>query len=267
MIRRTLARVQEATFCVMLPGAGHGLPSPVGTGFFVSADGWFVTAAHVVTEDNRADGKPRLDVGNGWLLKEPVRFGAPRPMVQNLRLNWVDAATDAAILRADFTPNAAKDWLQGRSGFPWIQVSSRQLDVGEPVYAFGYPLSGVVVEQRPNVIVGEYNLSPRVTSAVVSADIELSKALTTPADARMYVLDKALNYGNSGGPIIATETGNVHAICARFQPLPVRQQHLEEAGGPQVWVVMPSLYGVTSSLANPSILAALSARGVSVVGT
>lgn len=267
MIRRTLAGVQEATFCVMLPGAGHGLPSPIGTGFFVSADGWFVTAAHVVTEDNRADGRARSDVGDGWLLKESVRFGAPRPMVQNLRLDWVDAATDLAILRADFAPNAAKEWLKGRSGFPWIQISSRQLDVGEPVYAFGYPLSHMVVGQRPDIVIGEYKLSPRVTSAIVSADIEATKMATTNADVRMYVLDKALNYGNSGGPIIASETGNVHAVCRQFQPLLVRQEHLEQPGGAQIWVFMPSLYGVTSSLANPLILAELAARGVSVVTT
>lgn len=44
--------------------------APIGTGFFVSRDGWFITAAHVITENGEIDGKSRADVNKAWLQKE-----------------------------------------------------------------------------------------------------------------------------------------------------------------------------------------------------
>jgi hypothetical protein len=76
MIRRTLTATQLATFSIDLPNANaNGMPTPMGTGFFVSPDGWLITAAHVVTKNNRPDGPPRDDVENAWLMKE-ARPGA-----------------------------------------------------------------------------------------------------------------------------------------------------------------------------------------------
>jgi S1-C subfamily serine protease len=55
-ITRTLANSQAATFCIELPNSlQHGMPTPTGTGFFVSPDGYFVTAAHVITENNQSE--------------------------------------------------------------------------------------------------------------------------------------------------------------------------------------------------------------------
>ena len=56
MIRTSLAAVKDATFCVLIPSdrmpgepdLAQFLPRPTGTGFFVSPDGWFVTASHVI---------------------------------------------------------------------------------------------------------------------------------------------------------------------------------------------------------------------------
>jgi len=60
---------------------------------------------------------------------------------------------------------------------------------------------------------------------------------------RYYVIDKALNYGNSGGPIVVQETGRVVALCSRFQPVKIPQ-------GGDINVSIPSLYGVATSLKN-----------------
>ena len=77
MIRKTLANTQQATFSIELPNAqAKGLPVPMGTGFFVSGDGWFVTAAHVVTKNNQPDGPTRDDLDAAWLMKED-RPGQP----------------------------------------------------------------------------------------------------------------------------------------------------------------------------------------------
>ena len=77
---------------------------------------------------------------------------------------------------------------------------------------------------------------------------------TTSGDAKVYVLDKALNYGNSGGPIVATNTGHAHGLCTKFQPLRVRQNHLKDILGDKSVVLIPSLYSVVSSFGNPTIL-------------
>lgn len=72
MIRRSLQVTKRATFALNLPNPFKGLmPRLVGTGFFVSADGVFVTAAHVVTENYKADGTVRGDIGKGDLMTEP----------------------------------------------------------------------------------------------------------------------------------------------------------------------------------------------------
>lgn len=81
----------------------------------------------------------------------------------------------------------------------------------------------------------------------------------------VYVLDKALNYGNSGGPVIAAESGHVHAVCTRFQPVSVPQPHIAAVSGEPLTIRIPSLYGVVSSLSHPRVLAAFDERKIPVV--
>ena len=261
MISQTLAATKAATFCVQLPSADHqGMPIPTGTGFFVSPDGWFVTAAHVVTEDNTLGGSVRQDLDQAWLMQETRNAGgAPGAGVQFVSFHQVLPEFDVALLKVDFSKNADKEWLKLRSGFPHLTVSSRQLDEGEPVYSFGYPLSTASTSTTPGgTVVGTDELSPRVTSAIVSSTFEHSKMVITAADAKVYVLDKALNYGNSGGPIVAADSGHVHAVCSRFQPLWVPQDHLK------VSIMVPSLYRVVSSLGNMQVLQLLDSLGISI---
>src|SRR3989442_8058591 len=146
MIRNTLEATNLATYSVDLPRATlKGMPGATGTGFFVSADGWFVTAAHVVTENGKSDGPVRSDVGQGWLMKERGPEGFIAGMCQGIEVDYVDPTTDFALLKLDFQANANKESLKGRTGFPYITVSRRALEEGEPVYAFGYPLSRPVL--------------------------------------------------------------------------------------------------------------------------
>ena len=264
MIRNTLKEIQLATFSVDLPDPRRkGMPSPKGTGFFVSPDGWFITAAHVITQDNLSNGPVRTDIENGWLMKEsrPGEFGSG--MCKAVKFEYIDSATDFALLKVDFSANSNKDFLKNRSGFPFIEISSRELEEGEDVYSFGYPLteSGVIAENS-QISYGHANHSPRVTSAIVSSTMESTTIISTPEDIKIYVLDKALNYGNSGGPIIATDTGKVHALCSRFQPVRIPQRHLKDQNGQLLWITIPSLYGIVSSLNNRTILEQLRLRNI-----
>ncbi|MFH0771811.1 MAG: serine protease [Candidatus Omnitrophota bacterium] len=258
-ITKTLASSQSATFCIALPDPQqHMMPTPTGTGFFVSPDGWFVTAAHVITENNESDGPVRQDIDQAWLQKETRQPGGmPGVTYQFVSFGHVIPRLDFALLKVDFQQNSNKAWLSGRNSFPFIGISSRQLMEGESVYSFGYPLSSAFAKDHGQIMVGYTSLCPRVTSAIVSSTINETHVAMTSGDPKVYVLDKALNYGNSGGPIVSSETGRVHAFCSRFQPVFIPQKHILDAKQNPIQIMIPSLYGVVSSFGNPEIISLL----------
>jgi serine protease Do len=268
MIRKTLAATQAATYSIDLPNQNlAGMPTPHGTGFFISPAGWFVTAAHVVTENNRSDGKPRNDYAQAWLKKESRTFGSPGGMCVGLSLDFIEPELDFALFKVDFASNAQRIQLIDRTDFSFVTVSSRELSDAEPVYSFGYPLPEAnVLLNTPTISVGGVSYGPRVTSAIIASTIENTPMVSTPQDTKVYVLDKALNYGNSGGPIVATETGNVHAFCSRFQPVTIPQDYKDPQGNKGVIPIkIPSLYGVVISLANQKIQEELRKRNILIV--
>jgi serine protease Do len=266
MIRRTLKTTQLATYSVDLPNPQvAGMPTPTGTGFFVSPDGWFVTAAHVVTTNGQSDGPVRTDIDQAWLMKEARPGEWISGMCQTVKFDYIDPITDFALLKVDFDANVHKDFLKGQSGFPYLEVSSRELDEGEPVYAYGYPLTKLdlcLIGTGTHFV--HFAHSPRITSAIISSTMEVSKFISSPEDSKVYVLDKALNYGNSGGPIIAVDTGKVHAICSRFQPVEIEQPNLLDKQGNFLRITIPSLYGIVSSLGNLRIHNQLRLRGIPI---
>jgi S1-C subfamily serine protease/Holliday junction resolvasome RuvABC ATP-dependent DNA helicase subunit len=108
----TLADIQWAT-----TGSNESQPGEKqrgnGTGFFISADGYIVTNAHVV--DGCDD--PKIVCG----LAEP----APAQVLAR------DARNDLALLKVDFAPDHVATLRPG-------------VKVGEEIAAFGYPLQGLL---------------------------------------------------------------------------------------------------------------------------
>lgn len=207
----------------------------------------------------------REDIEQAWLMKErEPELGGSGAMCQFVSFGHIMPEIDVALLKVDFDKNAEKDWLKSRTSFPYLTPSSRELDEGEPVYAFGYPLSGSTVQTLPGMVIGDTALCPRVTSAIVSAKLDQTRMVWTDADPKIYVLDKALNYGNSGGPIMSTDTGHVHALCSRFQPVGVPQPHLRGPDGSIPQVVVPSLYGVVSRLDNKPLMSLFEELGIAI---
>jgi len=266
MIRKTLKRTKEATFAILFPNPHHhGMPTPTGTGFFVSPDGWFVTAAHVMKENGRSDGPIRNDISKALLMKETriCEGGDPFPiMLGGLSFDYLDDFSDFALLKMEYKYNSKTDWLKDKTEFPYIEISIRGLEEGEPVYSFGYPLPEIFSKELQCMKIGHSALCPRVTSAIIASTFEKGKMIMTSNDLKVYVLDKALNYGNSGGPIIATETGKVHAFCSRFQPVAIPQRHLGDKQGNYPSIMIPSLYGIVTSISNQPILQKLIEKNI-----
>ncbi len=262
MIRKTLAATKAATFCIELPQADlRGMPGAIGTGFFVTPDGWFVTAAHVVTQNNRPNGQARDDLEKMY-ISQMVAFGQHPTGASGPVLHGLDPYNDVALLKFDFGRESKSNWLSGKEGFPHLEISTRLMEEGEPVYSFGFPLTETsLVTSTPEMAAVTTKHSARVTSAVIAAVDHPRHGPYIVHDNIIYVMDKALNYGNSGGPIVATETGKVFALCSRFQPVFFNQPHLEYSGRPMA-IMAPSLYGLIPSLSNPDVVKLLGRNGI-----
>lgn len=236
MIRNTIEKTKKSTFLVRVPSPRpehHGFPFPNGTGFFISANGYFITANHVLESVNNS-GKLMLDqpelVEGGTLLKHI-----------DIVKRWPQS--DIALLKVDFVKNNSNPLLKDKTGFDYLDIDFEDCSDGTPVYSYGFPLPEVEIKGGKGLLIGLEFLCPRVTSAIISSHHDAIGPIRSEALPKWYVIDKALNYGNSGGPIICSETGRAIAVCARFQPVSIPQPQ-------NVRVSVPSLYSICSSLGN-----------------
>lgn len=183
-IAATVAAVRPSVVTVEVADLGG---ASVGSGFVVAADGYVVTNQHV------------LGAGTG-----PVSVTFLDGTVSPARIVGRDEEADIAVLkvagRPDLTPVRLGD--------------SEALSVGDPVLAFGSPLS----------------LTDTVTSGIVSAvDRPLRTGGEDGEQVRYYAAiqtDAAVNQGNSGGPLV-DGAGRVVGVNAVIQSLGGRR---EEAG-------------------------------------
>jgi S1-C subfamily serine protease len=213
------------------------MPVPVGTGFFISPVGHFITALHVVEG---------ADLANTWLMARDDSPASPGAMAQWPELVRTWPEFDLALLKCDFGRNAEKAWLQGRSTFPYLKLEFQQQEDGTQVYSFGFPLPPPPqFQELDGMSVGFAGIGPRVTSAVIASSVWATQQIMFEGQPRFYVIDKALNYGNSGGPLVLQESGRAIGVAIQFQPVYVRQ---DDAG--KSVVMVPSLYGKVSSLRN-----------------
>ena len=241
MIRKTLESTKKATFSINVPHPDpkfKGMPFPNGTGFFVSRNGHFMTAVHVINN---------FDISKISLEKSDTIFGEAPRLVNNLTLVRKWENFDICLLQADFQKNKDQDWLKNMDGFPYLEIEFEVQEEGTPVYSFGYPLSDSPIHITEDGSLIQLNTKyPRTTSAVISSNAWKVGFFRTPDDPVIYVIDKALNFGNSGGPIIVQETGKVIAICHGFQTMQMPQQHM----GQNQYIIIPSLYSIIPSLSN-----------------
>lgn len=215
---------------VTIPDPAHDdFPAPNGTGFFITPSGYFLTANHVVKS---------MKIGDKTYIERPTEGFSEGVADVELVERWPDF--DIALMKADLELNNKREWLKSLNGFPFIEVELEEQEEGLPIYSFGYPLTTYEVNKpSDDMQVGLTNYSARTTSAIIASSREYHGPVQSSSDPRFYAIDKALNYGNSGGPIVVQETGKVFAICTHFQPVSIRQIKGND-------VFIPSLYGIIS---------------------
>ena len=230
IIRNTVNHTKEATYVVHIPKTELDFPFPNGTGFFISSEGYFITANHVI---------------KGVRNFSKVRFSQPDGAhVLNITLITQWENYDLALLKANFEANKDRETFKDRDGFPFLEIDFDEKIEGTPVYVYGYPLPEVKLVGRSNgLMIGTIGFCPRVTSAVISSKYDMIRASRSENDPKIYAIDKPLAYGNSGGPLILTESGKVFAVAVRFQPISIPQSS-------QSIIKVPTTYGIVSLLAN-----------------
>jgi serine protease Do len=146
-----------------------------GSGVILSADGYLVTNAHVVS------GARRVRVLIPRLPDDARSVLGSRGRLVGAQVVGIDTETDLAVLKLQET------------GLPYVTLGdSDTLRPGQIVLAFGSPLG----------------LENSVTMGVVSA---VARQLQ-PEDPMIYIqTDASINPGNSGGPLVDTK-GNVIGI-------------------------------------------------------
>ena len=151
-------------------GSGR-VDTMLGSGFFISKNGYIITNHHVIADcvDPSYKGYAKLYIK----LAEDSDTRIPAKVV------GYDKIMDLALLKTEVD-----------APYVFSLGSSRDLDVGDSVYAIGSPLG----------------LERTLTSGIISAtDRELLSM------GKVFQIDAAVNSGNSGGPMIDS-SGKVQAV-------------------------------------------------------
>jgi serine protease Do len=164
-------------------GGGNGTPQTreaqsLGSGFFVSADGYIVTNNHVITADGRGSQVESITVTTTDGTEYPAK------------LVGKDAASDLAVLK-----------IAANKPLPFVKFGdSGHARVGDWVIAIGNPFA----------------LSGTVTAGIISAVYRNTGA--GGAYDRYIQTDASINRGNSGGPLFDMKGQVIGINNAIFSP-------------------------------------------------
>lgn len=232
-----------------------------GTGFWVSDEGFLLTAAHVV------DSCPVTARGasneSGVLRGHRLAVGLALPHTATdqtqTRENFTfvdaeiidsDRVHDVALLRALQNPFRTRvtsgytlNGMELELGRPrTATLSTRKIREGESIAISGYPLDQSVFDTNAGI----------VASAHSSKDFELPtyfNSVTDQARVRvdfdLYECDMRVNHGNSGGPVYAVSSGEVIGICSAFRnaPLEAVERQRSDSYNSGLAVIVPIAYG------------------------
>jgi S1-C subfamily serine protease len=207
------------------------LQAPLGTGFLASAEGYVVTARHVV-EDFRniqAAGQKTLMVGLALPNLENFKSGGA---TMSIRGSFVlvgcevideDSRHDLALLRLARNPFRGEIRPLNMGGATPIDIphdvarfSSTRPQDGESIAVSGYPLNVAVL------VTTSGNVASSWPADVQELPVPGAPAWFTKTDiADSYLADMHVNPGNSGGPVYSVTYGTVIGVCVGFDLAPV----------------------------------------------
>ena len=162
-VNRLIEELNHGTRSAVAPPTA----SAMGTCFAVSPDGWIITADHVTASNDEIE----------------IQFGTvtvPATVVAR------DKAHDLALLRVNIpTPNYISLCVEN------------SIQIGNPVYALGYPLQGILTEDI------------RFTDGTVSSLSGINKK------SGRYQTSVPVQPGNSGGPLLSMDGFLVGVVVSR----------------------------------------------------
>ncbi|MBI2765314.1 MAG: trypsin-like peptidase domain-containing protein [Chloroflexi bacterium] len=158
--------------------------SGVGSGFFVTSDGYIMTNNHVIV----------TTTGRSTTVASKISVGLDDGTTKTASVVGTDAKSDLALLKVD------------GSGFPYLKLASLEnTNVGDQVIAIGYALD-----------LTSSAGSPTVTQGIISAKNRSIDESSTGILGAVQT-DAAITHGNSGGPLI-NYNGEVVGINTSLVP-------------------------------------------------
>ncbi|HEX3203833.1 MAG TPA: trypsin-like peptidase domain-containing protein [Nitrospiraceae bacterium] len=176
----------------------------MGSGFFVTDDGLFVTNAHVIETHSRLV----VYINNDMISASPEVVA-------------VDADADLAVLRVHV------------KGAPTLPLAGDNPEEGSEVITVGYPRITDILQMG-------FTLHPTVGAGTVSGMAQ-GRSRTTGHRATFVQTSGILNFGNSGGPLIDMNSG--HVVGMVVTTVPYLERAKDKSGAPIGSVSMKSGIG------------------------
>jgi S1-C subfamily serine protease len=231
-----------------------------GTGFFVSKEGYVLTANHVINETESgllAKGATKIDFQVGISIdatsNHQVSFRGSFTLIP-CSVKDTDPMHDVAILQPSQNPFAPgfRVGVQIGTQTPSAPVSVAKLKddlppEGQSALVSGYPLSIPTLVTQKGMVASE-------TYALLETHPPNAPAgFTMPEAEDIILLDAVVNPGNSGGPVYLVGADSVIGVCEGFRwsplftnksnPVPVSDtEFLTENSG--LAVVIPIKYAI-----------------------
>ncbi|MGH7236804.1 MAG: tetratricopeptide repeat protein [Nitrospiraceae bacterium] len=193
----------------------------LGSGFFVNANGLLITNAHIIEESKRLY----------LYVRDRDVYTAPEVVA-------VDPDLDLAALRIQQT------------GVDAVALSADLPYEGTEVLAVGYPRIQDILQMG-------FALHATISTGTVSGVAE-GRSRTKGRQAPFIQTTGVLNFGNSGGPLVRTDSGEV--IGMLVQTVPYLERARDRSGAPIATVRMKS--GIGYSIPAPVIRRWLASKGL-----